>query len=436
MTVLQTERLDAEVRRPPEELAQLQSERLVSMVRYAYERSPFYRDSFDALSLQPGDIKSIADLSKLPFTYKGDIAQRFPWGLCAVDPREIVRLHSSSGSTGNPVNTFYTRRDLDTWADCLARLLSMTGVTPDDVCQVAFRYTLFTGAFGHHLGAERLGALVVPTSSGQTERQISMMQAMGTTVLHCTPSYALVIAETMADMRVEPSSLALRLGIHGAEAMTDGMRDELVRRLGYRVARDYGLTEFGGPGVSMECEARNGYHVNEDHFYPEIIDPATGQTLPDGEVGELVLTSLSKEGAPVLRYRTRDLTSLTREPCEHGHTLVRHGLIVGRTDDMLIVGGVNFFPTQVERVLLSFEELAPHYLIRVFHKDRRDRVCVDVELQPECWAVREADGLAQLREVVCHQVKEAVGFRADVQFLQPCSLPRSEGKTKRVQDDR
>jgi phenylacetate-CoA ligase len=419
-----------------DELAQVQSDRLRRSVAWAYERVPFYREAMSAGGVTPADIAGLEDLHRLPFTLKADIQERFPYGICAVEPGRVARVHSSSGSTGRPINTVYTAKDIEDWAVCMARGLSTAGMTADDVSQVAFRYTLFTGAFGHHLGAERLGATIIPTSSGSTDRQILMMQAFNTTVVHCTPSYALVLAEQVEDMGIDPRSLALRLGVHGAEPMTDGLRDEVQERLAIRVARDYGLTELGGPGVSIECESQNGYHVNEDYFYPEIIDPSTGAPLPDGEVGELVFTCLAKEGSPILRYRTRDLTSLTREPCSCGRTLARHGLILGRTDDMLIVGGVNFFPTQVESVVCTFEELAPHYLVKVCSENRRDRVTVHVEAAGRFWAEQGEEGRRELREKIQHRLRENVGFRMAVEVLEPFSLARSEGKSKRVVDER
>src|SRR5665811_1321133 len=397
-----------------QEITDLQTERLVRQVEYAYDRSPFYREALTSNGIHPQDIRSLSDAAALPFTTKADIQDRFPYGLCVVDPGEIARVHSSSGSTGRPINTCYTKNDLGVWAECMARALSVAGVGSEDVCQVAFRYTLFTGAFGHHLGAERLGAAIIPTSSGLTERQILMMQAFDTTVLHCTPSYALVIAEKVEEMGIDPKGLALRIGVHGAEPTTDALRDELQERLDYRVYRDYGLTELGGPGVSIECTAQDGYHINEDYFYPELVDPATGAPVIEGKIGELVFTTLAKEGSPVLRYRTRDLTTLTRDTCSCGRTLARHGLILGRTDDMLICSGVNFFPTQVENILLDFEELAPHYLIRVCTEERRDMVYVAVEPQPDFWANRCDESLAGLREGVQQRLRDAVGFRSMV----------------------
>jgi phenylacetate-CoA ligase len=419
-----------------DEMTALQTQRLVEQTAYAYEKSPYYREVFDQAGVSPADIRSLDDLSRLPFTRKTEIQDRFPYGMCAVPHGRIARIHSSSGSTGMPINTCYTQKDLDDWGDCLARGLSSVGVTSDDVCQVAFRYTLFTGAFGHHLGAEHVGAAVIPTSSGLTERQILMMQAFDTTVLQCTPSYAMVIAEKVQEMGVDPRSLALRVGVHGAEPMTDAVREELQQRLAYNVYRDYGLTELGGPGVSMECTAQDGYHINEDYFYPEVVDPDTGTPLPDGEIGELVFTTLVKEGSPVLRYRTRDLTTLTRETCSCGSTLARHGLILGRTDDMLICGGVNFFPTQVECVLMDFSELAPHYMIRVCTEERRDVVYVTVESQQDYWAGRSDDSLIDLRDSVQNRLRDQVGFRMRVKVVEPHTIERSEGKTKRVSDER
>jgi phenylacetate-CoA ligase len=418
-----------------DEMAALQGERLRAMVAYVHERVPFYREALDAAGVSANDIRSIDDIAALPFTAKHDIQERFPWGLCAVPPNEVARIHSSSGSTGKPINTGYTAQDLDDWGVAIARGLAGAGMTPDDVTQIAFKYTLFTGAFGHHLGAERLGATIIPTSSGQTERQILMMQAFNTTTLHCTPSYALVVAETLESMGIDPRSLALRLGVFGAEGMTDGMRDEVEQRLAIRVARDYGLTELGGPGVSIECTAQAGYHVAEDLFYPEVIDPDTGAPLPDGEVGELVFTTLAKQASPLLRYRTRDLTSLTREQCACGRTLVRHGLILGRTDDMMIVGGVNFFPTQVESVVCAFAELAPHYQITLCTVNRRDSVRVAVEAEPSFWAQQSGEP-GTLTAQIARRLQDVIGFRMAVDVVEPFTLTRSEGKSKRVVDER
>jgi phenylacetate-CoA ligase len=422
-------------RMPREQMTRLQRDRLVRTVAYSYEHVPYYREALDERGVHPRDVRSLDDLTLLPFTAKADIQARFPWGLCAVTPDRVARIHSSSGSTGKPINVAYSHRDLDDWADIMARGLETAGVNADDTCQVAFKYTLFTGAFGHHLGAERLGATIIPTSSGMTERQILMMQSFATTVVHCTPSYALVLAEKLAELGIDPRTFPLRLGIHGAEPMTDALRDEVQQKLGVRVARDYGLTELGGPGVSIECPVQSGYHIAEDYFYPEVIDPETGRPLPDGALGELVFTTLAKEASPLLRYRTRDLTTLTHETCACGRTLARHGLIVGRTDDMLIVGGVNFFPTQVESVVCTFAELAPHYLVRLSTEHRRDVVTVEVEAAPEYWALHGDDPSA-LVDRVHYELHQTVGFKMAVRVVEPFALARSEGKTKRVVDER
>jgi len=330
---------------PRGEMTHLQTQRLQETLRYAFDKVEAYRQKFDAAGIQPDDIQVIEDISRLPFTAKNDLRDNFPYGFCAVPRAEIARMHASSGTTGKPTPVFYTRKDLAHWRNCMARNCFTAGVRENDVCQIAFRYTLFTGAFGHHLGVEQIGAMVIPTSSGQTERQIQMMQDFGTTVLHCTPSYGITIAEKMSQMGVERQSLSLRLGIHGAEPMSEELRREVEDRLGITSIRDYGLTELGGPGISIECPAKAGFHINEDYFYPEIVDPETGQSLADGQTGELVLTTLQKEALPIIRYRTRDITHLERAACDCGRTLVRHGSIKGRTDDMLIIGGVNFFPS-------------------------------------------------------------------------------------------
>ena len=419
-----------------DEMADLQTGRLRAAVRYAYERIPHYRKALDQRGARPEDVRSLEDVASLPFTTKKDLSDHYPYGLLAVPVADTVRMHSSSGSTGKPINVFHTRPDLDRWIERVARGLRIAGVIREDICQIAFRYTLFTGAFGHHRGAEALGATVIPISAGQTDRQIQLIQDLKTTVLHCTPSYAVILAEKIAEMGIPRKSLSLRLGIHGAEPMSDELRDEIQERLGVRVARDYGLTELDGPGVSIECPAQSGYHISEDHFFPEVIDPESGKPLPDGQLGELVFTSLVKEASPLLRYRTRDITYLDRTPCVCGRTLARHGRIMGRTDDMLIVGGVNFFPSQVESILLGFQELAPHYLIRLVKKNRIDAVSVDVEAAPEYWGGRSPEGLGRLKEAVERKIKDRIGFRMEVAVIEPATIVRSEGKTKRVSDQR
>lgn len=414
----------------------LQLYSLQHTLAYAQEKVDFYRRLFKENGVSPQDITSLDQISQLPFTKKSDFVNNYPYGLCAVEPSEVIRVHASSGTTGKPINTYYTQEDQDNWAICMGRNLRMAGVTKDDVCQIAFRYTLFTGAFGHHLGAENCGAMVIPTSSGQTERQIMMMQDLKTTVLHCTPSYAVLLTEKMKELGIDRKSLSLRLGIHGAEAMSEEMRKHVEEGLGVTCIRDYGLTELGGPGVSMECPHKTGFHINEDYFYPEVIDSKTLKPLPAGETGELVLTTLQKEAAPVIRYRTRDVTYLITNTCECGRTLVRHGPILGRSDDMLIVGGVNFFPSQLESVLLVFAETAPHYAIRLNKKGALDEVSAEVEAVPGFWSESSQDTQATLAKRIEARIKDILGFRIRIQLVAPNSIPRSEGKSKRVFDNR
>ena len=423
-------------RRSRDEMADFQTRRLKATVRYAFDSVDAYRRKFETTGVGPDAVNRLEDLAQLPFTTKADLRDHFPFGFCAVPRHKIARLHASSGTTGKPTPVFYTQTDLARWRDCMARNLTTAGVRDSDVCQIAFRYTLFTGAFGHHLGAEKIGALVIPTSSGQTERQIRMMADFNTTVLHCTPSYAITLAEKITAMGHDPRSLSLRLGIHGGEPMSEELRREVQERLGIIAIRDYGLTELGGPGVSIECPDRAGYHINEDHFYPEIIDPVTGQCLPEGELGELVLTTLQKEAMPVIRYRTRDITRLRRETCGCGRTLVRHGAIKGRTDDLLIIGGVNFYPSQLESLLLDCEEVAPHYVVRLKREDRRDRVHIDVETTTAFWACAGCESKAQLVGRIEAKLKDLIGLSMTVTLKEPFAMPRSEGKAVRVVDER
>jgi phenylacetate-CoA ligase len=422
--------------RTREDMRALQLHDLQNTLAYANERVDFYRRLFQENGISPQDITSLDQISQLPFTKKSDFVNNYPYGLCAVKPSEVIRVHASSGTTGKPINTYYTQKDQDNWAFCVGRNLRTAGVTKDDVCQIAFRYTLFTGAFGHHLGAEHCGAMVIPTSSGQTERQIMMMQDLKTTVLHCTPSYAVLLTEKLKELGIDRKTLSLRLGIHGAEAMSEEMRKHVEEGLGVTCIRDYGLTELGGPGVSMECPHKIGFHINEDYFYPEIIDSNTLKPLPPGQTGELVLTTLRKEAAPVIRYRTRDVTYLITDTCECGRTLVRHGPILGRSDDMLIVGGVNFFPSQLESVLLAFVETAPHYAIHLNKKGALDEVSAEVEAVPEFWSQSSQDGQTTLSKRIEARIKDILGFRIRVQLVAPNSTPRSEGKSKRVFDNR
>ncbi|UCF91884.1 MAG: phenylacetate--CoA ligase [Desulfobacterales bacterium] len=420
----------------PDEMIRLQQERLIATVKYAYAKVPFYRDRFDAHGVHPADLTSLTDIAFLPFTTKADLRDNYPYGLCAVPHSDLVRMHASSGTTGKPTPVFHTQKDLENWVECMARNCYTAGVRKADVCQIAFRYTLFTGAFGHHLGAERIGAMVIPTSSGQTERQLVIMQDFKTTVLHCTPSYAITMAEKMAEMGIDKRTLALRLGIHGAEPMSEELRREIEEKLGITALRDYGLTEIGGPGVSIECPQKAGYHVNEDYFLPEIIDSETLKPLPAGEIGELVFTTLQKEAVPLIRYRTRDITALTRGKCGCGRTLIRHGPIMGRSDDLLIIGGVNFFPSQLENVMLGFPEIEPHYLIHLVKKGRLDSLTVDIETDPDFWAHASDLNVTELRSRIESKVKDLIGLKMKINFVAPFTLPRSEGKASRIIDER
>lgn len=419
-----------------DEMTDLQLRRLQQTLAHAHQNVDVYRRLLHEHSINPQDITSLDQVARLPFTKKSDVVRNYPYGMCAVKPSEIIRVHASSGTTGKPINVYFTRKDQENWQKCMGRNCRIAGITKDDVCQIAFRYTLFTGAFGHHLGAESCGAMVIPTSSGQTERQITMMQDLKTTVLHCTPSYALVLAEKLKELGIARRSLSLRLGIHGAEPMSEEMRQHIEDGLGVTALSDYGLTELGGPGVSIECPHKSGFHINEDYFYPEIIDPETLEPLPPGQVGELVLTSLQKEATPLIRYRTRDISHLMYDACACGRTLVRHGPILGRTDDMLIVGGVNFFPSQLESVLLRFAEAAPHYAIYLYKKGALDEVSADVETVPEFWLEAEQTGMAPLAQKIEAKIKDALGFRMQIKLVAPNSIARSEGKSKRVFDNR
>lgn len=418
------------------EMTRIQETHLKKTTKYVFENVAFYKQKFEEAGLHPDDIKGLEDIARLPFTTKSDLRDNYPYGMCAVPPSHIVRVHASSGTTGKPTPVFYTAQDLENWVNCVTRNCCMAGIRQIDVCQIAFRYTLFTGAFGHHLGAERIGATVIPTSSGQTERQIMMMQDFGTTVLHCTPSYAITIAERIREMGINKNDLSLRLGIHGAEPMSEELRTEIEERLGITALRDYGMTELGGPGTSIECLEKNGYHINEDFFYPEIIDPDTCEPLPDGQTGELVFTLLQKEAMPLIRYRSRDITYLESEPCGCGRTLVRHGPIIGRSDDMLIVGGVNFFPSQLECVMLGFEEIEPHYVIRLKKKNRLDHVLVEVETASDFWTNAPKEKIAELVQEMERKVKNIIGFRMEINIVEPFTIPRSEGKAQRVVDER
>jgi phenylacetate-CoA ligase len=426
---------------PRPKLRELQLERLRWSVQWAYDRVPFHRQRLDAAGISPNAIRSLDDLRRLPFMVKSDMREHYPTGLFAVPRRDIVRIHASSGTKGKPTVVGYTREDIDIWAEVCARSLACGGATHDSVIHVAYGYGLFTGGLGVHYGAERLGALTVPASGGNTPRQITLMQDLAATVLCCTPSYALNIAETMRDRGIDRSSLALEIGVFGAEPWTIGMREEIERALGLVALDIYGLSEVMGPGVSMEsAEDRNGLFIWEDHFYPEVVDPASGAVLPLGEEGELVFTSLTKRAFPVLRYRTGDLCTLFAEPSRSGRTMVRMTKVKGRTDDMLIVRGVNVFPSEIERVVLEQRELAPHYQILLARDGALDQLTVHVEVEPAAWSALgssiDASGVRELSGRLRAELAATLALTADVQLGPPGTVPRSEGKAVRVVDRR
>ena len=418
-----------------DERAKLQGDRLRAMVGRVYERVPFYRRKLDEAGIRPDDIHTIDDLARLPFTTKTDFRDQYPFGLFAVPMDKVVRVHASSGTTGKPTVVGYTRKDIDLWARTAARTLACGGGTRRDVVQVAYGYGLFTGGLGMHYGGEKLGATVIPMSGGNTKRQIMLMQDFGTTLLCCTPSYALEIAEVAEEMGVDIKALPLRSGFFGAEPWSQNMRSAIEARLGIEAFDIYGLSEVTGPGVSSECQAHQGLHVFEDHFYPEIIDPVTGRRMPDGEKGELVFTCLTKEALPLIRYRTRDITSLTRGTCPCGRTLVRMQRVSGRTDDMLIIRGVNVFPSQIESVLLEIEETEPHYLIIVDRKDTMDEMEIQVEVSEKVFS-DEVRRLEELRKRIAYEMYSTLGLTARITLVEPKTIERSQGKAKRVIDKR
>lgn len=417
-----------------DELRKIQLKKLKETIKHAYENVDMYRQRFDSLGIKPDDIKSLDDLKKIPFTVKDDLRDNYPFNLFAVPKREVVRVHASSGTTGKPTVVGYTKNDINMWTDVMARLIMATGVTKDDVAQVAFGYGLFTGAFGLHNGLEKIGCMVVPASSGNTEKQIMLMKDFGTTVLISTPSYALYISEIMEKMGIDPrKDLKLRIGLFGAEACSDKMREELESRLGILATENYGLSEIIGPGVSGECYLKNGLHINEDHFYPEIIDSKTGEVLKDGEQGELVITSLSKEALPIIRYRTKDITRLIDEKCECGRTSIRMEKVKGRTDDMLIIRGVNVFPSQIETVLLGIDHIGPHYEIVVTNEGWMDKIEVKVEIIDDS-LLEKFSMLEKLQDEIIQELRTILSIEAKVTLVGPNSLKRFQGKAQRVTD--
>ncbi|HEX2999140.1 MAG TPA: phenylacetate--CoA ligase [Armatimonadota bacterium] len=416
-------------------LTELQGKRLREVVQRCYEHVPTYRTKLDDAGIRPSDIRSINDLQYLPFTTVEDLRAGYPFGMFAVPLEDVVRVHSSSGTTGKPKVVGYTRNDIVVWSELMARTLTSGGAGKRDIIQNAYGYGMFTGGLGVHYGAERIGAVTVPISGGNTQRQIMIMQDFGSTMLSCTPSYALHLADAAADMGIDVRELPLKYGVFGAEPWTDNMRREIEDRLGIRATDIYGLSEVMGPGVAFECECHQGLHVSEDHFIPEIVDPETLKPLPEGDAGELVFTSLTKEAFPILRYRTRDISALHTESCDCGRTLARIERIHGRTDDMLIIRGVNVFPTQIESVLLGIDGISPHYLLVVTRKGPLDVLEVWVEVSERVFsdAIKGLEGLTKKIE---HEIHSVIGISVIVKLVEPKTLERSEGKAKRVLDKR
>ena len=418
-----------------EELEQLQIERLEATINRAYMNVPFYRRKFDELDIDTDQIRSLDDLMRLPFTTKQDLRDNYPYGLFAVPLREVVRIHASSGTTGIPTVVGYTRNDVKTWSNLVARVLTAGGVTKEDVVQIAFGYGLFTGGFGLHYGAEKIGASVIPISSGNTKRQIKIMEDFKTTTLICTPSYALLIADTMYEMGININALSLKYGLFGAEPWSENMRREIEQKLKIIATDNYGLSEVMGPGIAGECIRRKGLHINEDHFLVEIINPETLEPVKPGEVGELVITTLTKEAFPMIRYRTRDLTRLITAPCECGRRFYRMSKVLGRTDDMLIVKGVNVFPSQIESVLFEVEGTEPHYQIIVDRKGHIDELTVLVEVSEDLF-FDEMKKQNELIGGIKRRLASELGISLDVKLVETKTLERFEGKAKRVVDRR
>lgn len=418
-----------------EDMRQVQSERLRDAVERVYYNVPYYREKMQREGLGPEHIKSVDDLSKLPFTVKQDLRDNYPFGLFAVPMSEIIRVHASSGTTGKPTVVGYTRADIGIWSEVMARTLTSAGAGKNDFIQIAYGYGLFTGGLGVHYGGEKIGASVIPISGGNTRRQLQLMEDFGSTVLACTPSYAAYLAEAIEESGIKREDLKLRIGVFGAEPWTENMRREIEKRLQIKAIDIYGLSEIIGPGVSFECPHQCGLHVNEDHFIPEIIDPETLEVLPEGELGELVFSTITKEGLPIIRYRTRDLTRLNFEKCACGRTLVRMNKCTGRSDDMLIIRGVNLFPSQIESVLLEMDETTPHYLLVVDRVNNLDSLELQVEVEDRFYSDTIGE-LQNLRKKIQHQVESSTGLSVNVKLVEPKTLERSEGKARRVIDKR
>jgi len=411
----------------------VQLARLKETVERVYERVPYYRKAFDNLGISPEDIRTLADIRKLPFTTKDALRDNYPFGMFAVDRQDLLRFHASSGTTGKPTAVGYTKKDLDVWSELVARVVTLAGVTREDTAQVAFGYGLFTGAFGLHYGLEKVGATVVPTSSGNTERQIMLMKDFEATALIATPSYALYMAEVAERMGYDPKKMPLKYGLFGSEACTEEMRQDLEQRWGIIATDNYGLSEVMGPGVSGECHFKNGMHISEDHFLVEIIDPITGEPKNYGEEGEVVITTLTKEALPIIRYRTRDISSLNPEPCRCGRTSMRMKKITGRTDDMLIIRGVNVFPSQIESVLVTSEGVTPNYMLIVSKNGYIDDLEVQIEINEKIFSDNFRE-LEALEKCITHKLYTTLGLTCKVRLVAPNSLERFEGKAKRVKD--
>ncbi|MDR0913250.1 MAG: phenylacetate--CoA ligase [Methanobrevibacter sp.] len=417
------------------EKKELQLRRLKKMVKTVYEKVPFYKKKFDAAGFKPEDLETLKDIEKIPFTTKTDLREAYPFGMFAVDEDEIIEIHSTSGTTGKPTVAGYTKKDIKIWGEIIARGIVMAGGTKKDIIQNAYGYGLFTGGMGIHHGGYKLGANVVPMSAGNTKRQLEIMVDFQSTILSCTPSYAMYLAESIEKAGIKKSDLALKSGIFGAEMWTEEMRDKIEDKLGITALNIYGLTELTGPGVAMECMAKSGLHISDDHFYPEIIDPKTKKPLDDGQEGELVLTTLTKEGMPIIRFRTKDLTSINHEKCECGRTTARISRLNGRTDDMIKIRGVIVFPSQIEAALLKIDGLTPNYQIIVSRPESLD----EVEILVEATATLFSDEMKKMEEIenkIANEIKKEIGLRVKIRIVESESIPRSEGKAVRVIDNR
>nr|WP_302596738.1 phenylacetate--CoA ligase [uncultured Cellulosilyticum sp.] len=418
-----------------EEKRKLQGERLIKTVHRVYDNVPFYNKKMKDIGIEPGDIKGIDDLKNLPFTTKQDLRDNYPYGLFAAPMKDVVRIHASSGTTGQPTVVGYTKNDIKMWQDVFGRCVTAYGITSEDIVQVAYGYGLFTGGLGAHYGFEGVGATVVPISGGNTKKQIQLIQEFGTTALACTPSYALYIGETMRNMGIDPRSTNLRVGVFGAEPWTEEMREQIESLLGIQAMNIYGLSEIMGPGVAFDCQEKKGLHINDDHFVPEIIDPTTLEVLPHGQEGELVFTCVTKEALPLIRYRTRDLSYLDDTPCSCGRTLIRMGRINGRSDDMLIIRGVNLFPSQVESVILRVAEVAPHYVLIVDRINNLDTLEVWVEAK-EGLITDAIKSVERVERRITDDLFSLTGLHIKVKIVEPRTIERSEGKAKRIIDKR